>query len=610
MARLIGVVALVLLLPAAARADNPPAFAFSATTPLALSAGDSASVRVCNGTARPLTVTFVVEGLKGFRAEPDELPALASGTCKGIHVIAPASIGADSEGTIVATSDAGVIRRSVASSNANASKPATTSLTLRAEHYVGSKHAHLVGSAALPLGPYSASVAPTVVGPSGVLGVLQQGGHRAYLKVPDGAKRTDDHGFVNVPLDIDGASSTGKYTGQLSIGNKQVSVTVNVGDPWWLCALAILLGLGFAAFTTVFTQRWWGRWQAMRTADAIPESLVAAIDAYNAGAGGRPHLQPDPDGASDYVAKVKEAYGHAMRRRLLPDPASDGYKAYLKLVDDVQDDAAFIREPNGLAVALEKLDSKLDSLRRSILGAKPHRLMAAASSVLSNPLAPGEGVGRAALAEKYSALLGAWPRLWRVADEYWTWFEELRRRCVSPLLLSAGATLVEVRADLLHARTADAIDVGDLDAKLRLVHHRLWEVAVGPAAEGAIQTLGWPRPAPSVLSVQGLPAVSLRASPTFVPGLPPIAWPSIEHAAARIAHVARETGDRAATPVAYTLVIVLAVAGALSTGLLAVYSSTFGSVTDYVTAVGLGGTAVVAAKAVLDAVGGLKSLSS
>src|SRR5207237_7778177 len=107
-----------------------------------------------------------------------------------------------------------------------------------------------------------------------------------------------------VPLDIDGASATGSYKGQVAIGGTPISITVAVGDPWWLCALAILFGLAFAAFTTVATQRWWGGRQARLAADAIPRTLEAAVLAHNRRTKCLPRLNVDDSTA--YVAKVKE----------------------------------------------------------------------------------------------------------------------------------------------------------------------------------------------------------------------------------------------------------------------------------------------------------------
>jgi hypothetical protein len=56
----------------------------------------------------------------------------------------------------------------------------------------------------------------------------------------------------------------------------------------------------------------------------------------------------------------------------------------------------------------------------------------------------------------------------------------------------------------------------------------------------------------------------------------------------------------------YFLIVLLALAGALATTLPTVFSPTFGSVSDYLTALGIGSAAGVASKAVLDGVANMR----
>jgi hypothetical protein len=56
----------------------------------------------------------------------------------------------------------------------------------------------------------------------------------------------------------------------------------------------------------------------------------------------------------------------------------------------------------------------------------------------------------------------------------------------------------------------------------------------------------------------------------------------------------------------YALVTVLAVGGAIATGLIAVYSDTFGSLGNYLTAFGIGGAAGVTSKALIDAIANMR----
>ena len=180
--------AFLLAVPAAALADAPPRFAFTSTSPVNVAAGGTTAVRVCNGTGAPLDVSFTLESLRGFDLDPATVTGIAPGECGETAVVAPAAITGSPAGTIVATSRVGVIRRAVVPTDVGAARSAATDLTLAAEHYLGSQHAHLVGAASLSLGPYpEATKAADVEAPSGVLAVLQNGSHRAYLTVPKNA---------------------------------------------------------------------------------------------------------------------------------------------------------------------------------------------------------------------------------------------------------------------------------------------------------------------------------------------------------------------------------------------------------------------------------------
>ncbi|HEY8645717.1 MAG TPA: hypothetical protein VIL77_07570 [Gaiellaceae bacterium] len=626
--------AVVLAAPVAALAASAPAFEFAATSAVELVPGKSAKLALCNGSSGDVQATVLAEGFAFSRAAgfvravlslPAKPVAIAAGGCATFTVTVPA--GALQPGTypgsLVATSAAGIARRALVVSMTpdGDPAPALADVTLEARHYPFSHHASLIGAASLPLGPYEGNVKAVAVKP-GRIAVLENGGHRAFLVAPPNADTLKvENGWAQLPVTIEGASKTGTYTGDVAFGDKKMTVHVATGDPIWLCIAAILLGIAVAGAALLCGQLLWPWITLERWGLNLRFDYQDAVDAYNAaleGANGGarpdlPTLEVAVKKLDDYSRSVGKAFIRYRKRTVLVDPNSDEYKPIQEKLDSTDRDLELIRDP-------EQLLGKLIALRKALepfltseqLEQAPPAFIAGALTLFDEVkyIAVGDATELAASADAYTELASKWPELeqrlalyerWvtqlKVAEPQGEWDPQLPRA-----LHAAESKVKQARYELYSAGDRTAFD------RLRGEQHL-------DEAYALLSSLGWlyhpGDPAPSVgrelfsadsrLQTLDWTGSLLRAGPRWAVRTAREAAASPEIRAATAGAAKTTVGA-----LSVGLILVLAIGGALATGLTTVYSDTFGSLSDYLTAVGLGGTAGVAAKAIVDGIGGLR----
>ena len=600
---------LALLATSAAGADPAASFDFGGTGALTVAPGTPTTTELCNGTGSAVTARLSTEGFSGATAPVLTEPAatIPAGSCSAIKVSVPAGVlpaGAH-DVTLVAVSSAGVARRAVTiSAGSGALAGAVTEITLAARHYPFAQHAGLIGGQSIPLGPYAKGT--EVVPPTGTVAILQNGSHRAYLvvNVPTGTKTlTLDHGFANLPVALSGATTTGTYKGVVTLGTSTVNLSVAVGDPLWLCALAIVAGIFVAVAAALLSQRWFPGWRLRRFGRALTAELNKAVAAYTSARGPRSHLPElwiSKKRVKAYAARVDAAYARYKKQTVLIDPDSAEYKAVRKLVDDADDDAAFLGAKNGLVDALRKLKRALDRFKPPA-NERPRFVDAAKKLLEEKAVGPGDATTLAASAAAYTALLEQWPKLRQALADYQAWLDELTKRLPKgdALLRPPTAILDQIAYELVAADSVEAFQHAAVQADLDRAYQELSELGwiYHPPARGAAQYYAF---AHAVGQPVDQPAV--QAAPPLLDHVHP------EVSSAKLHSALEEVTGRLARPASYGVVSLLAVATALSVGLPTLYSDTFGSFGNYLTAFGLGGAAGIASKTILDGFSSVRKL--
>lgn len=607
----------------AANADPAASFDFASSGSLAVVPGVPTTAVLCNGTASPVTAQLSTEGFQVALALTAPAVTIGSGSCATIKVAATAGVAlpGSHDGVLVAVSAAGVARRAVTILAAPAAAVvAVTDLTLAARHYPGTKHATLIGGKSIPLGPYAPGT--LVRRPTGTLAVLQNGSHRADL-VAVGTKPlvTQSDGFADLPVTIDGARKTGTYKGTVTFGASTATVAVAVGDPLWVCILAILAGIAFAVLAALEPQRFFPRLRLWLFRHGLDAQLTKAKDAYMQARGEQsslPALTIDSDKVAVYTSNIKNAFKAYKRRTLLIDSESPDYKAIQKLVDDATKDVSVLASKDGLIDVLAKLNKALgDFEKRPDLG-RPKFLAPAHELFHQESLGPGDATTLAQAAAAYTTLLSHWSQLWLLHAGYRSWLSDLTKEAQAAdlhLLHRPEATLIEIACELVEVGSVEAFDHSRIQAHFDRAYDEL--SALGwiyhPSASGG--TAPVERPLSAVLRTEAVAfaaprSLQIRAAtiePQPVLQLLDAARRSVGSPDVRVA-VERAAG-RVAGTASSVVVIAVAAAGALSTGLATIYSGTFGSLANYLTAFGLGGVASVASKAILDGITAVRKVA-
>jgi hypothetical protein len=613
-----------LLATSAAGADPAAPFDFGGTGTLKVVPGTPTSTELCNGTGATVTAQLSTEGFASLFAQGATAPALTdptatipAGSCSEIKVSVPAGVlpARSYDGTLVAASSAGVARRAVTiAAAAGALAGAVTDITLAARHYPFWQHASLIGGQSIPLGPYAAGT--VVVPPRGILAILQSGSHRAYLvvNVPKGTKTLKvRRGFASLPVALSGAVKTGTYKGVVTLGGSNVNVSVAVGDPILFCAVAIAAGILFAVLAALLAQRWFPGWRLRSFRKRLAGKLSTAVSAYTNARGPRsqlPELWIAKKRVKAYAAAIDKAYARYKKQTVLLDPNSDEYKAVCKLVDAANDDAVLLGAKDGLVDSLRKLKRALDRFKPPA-NERPRFVDAAKKLLDERALGPGDATTLAASAAAYTALLEQWPALRQSLTEYRGWLDEVTKRIPKgdeALLRPAAAILDQIAFELVASDSVEAFDHAGVQAELDRAYQELSQLGwvYHPPALSAKDKAA---PAANAIAyVFHMPSPALSSSAAAAPP-PAHLFDHAHRAVASKAHSALDdvTGH-VARPASYLVVSLLAIATALSAGLPTLYSDTFGSFGNYLTAFGLGGAAGIASKTILDGFASVRKL--
>jgi len=619
-----------LLATSAAGADPAAPFDFGGTGTLQVVPGMPTSTELCNGTGAAVTAQLSTEGF-AFSLVPgatapvltDPTATIPAGSCSAIKVAvaAGALLAGSYDGTLVAASIDGVARRAVTIAAApGALAGVVTDITLAARHDPFREHSTLIGAASIPLGPYAPNT--SIVVPPGTTAILQNGSHLAYLKVKGGVTKLEvnPRGFANLPVDIDGASKTGTYKGVIALGTSKVNVSVAVGDSIWFCILAISAGIALALGAAIFSLRWYPGHRLRVVRKNLLKDQQAAVTSYNGAAAedNLPRLGIDPDKTGAYGAKVIAAWNRYKRRTVIVDSESPDYKAIRALVDGAENDRSYLSGSDGLVEALSNLKKALDGFTAPA-GNEPLFRSAAAKLLDPQNLGPGDATTLGASAAAYTDLLGHWPTLWRLLGEYESWLFALAARVPEDdlqLLQRPMATLAEIAYELVAVDSVEAFDHARVEADFTQAYEEL--SALGwiyhPVAPGEVAPGGRTSPAVELYAAKlslagGKPDLQAAATHIAQPALHVVDAARRAITAPQELHTAVENlAGRVSRPASYGIVAALALSGSLSTGLTTIYSDTFGSLGNYLTAFGLGSAAGIASKAILDSITAMRKV--
>jgi hypothetical protein len=622
--------AAIAVLPAAADAAGRPVFA--TTTPITLEPGATTTALVCRGAGGRPKASVTVDGLPdgalvidGSTAPSVNVPIKPS-TCTRLQLQA-ASSAAPGTGTLAIATDRGVARRTIAivkRSPTAAPVAPLGELTLKANHHGPFARGSDLVQGEIPFGPYAPATELTpdaLPAPANTVAVLQSGSDLAYLVKSGGPKPADaEHGLAALLVDLDGANSTGTYKGTITYvkddgTNGTIAVSVLVGDSIWWCILAVVVGVLLSLLVPLISQRLWPETSMLLTRERLPRKYRAAVATFNELAGDRagiPQLTSGDIGA--FVESLKAANRAYYRSHFLVDYDADDYKKVQDLLDQKDEELAYLRDKSGLVADLATLRDAIAGFEGA--GREEPRLLAAARTRLQpQTIAAGAATQLGVDARAFSAALASWPALYDrlVADEALA--DELRARLpreglwwsehLDERLASAQGSLTRARGGLLLAETPDALSAAGVPGLLDEAEVALTELAPllmperGRGVGEGLPELGVTMLLPSRTSFRtyanelAFPRLAIAVYKRLAES------PRVEDAAVKLAYGTLGLAG-------YFLIVLLALAGALATTLPTVFSPTFGSVSDYLTALGIGSAAGVASKAVLDGVANMR----
>jgi hypothetical protein len=646
------------LLPSSAAADGHIEFAASA--PLTVSAGASSVVQICAVGTKTVPVTFAVDGLPMSSIDVEGVSgpaprAVPAGACTQIKV--SASSAAKGSGTLVAASDGSVARRAITVAKAGSDSAPVAPLeavSLSARHYPFGLGGSSLVVKDIPFGPYKVGQSldvSAIDAPAGTVAVLQSGSSRAYLVRDGSAQPADARGIAELPVRLEGAASTGAYTGSASFTDADgktahIKLTVSVGDPIWACIGVILLGIFITALATLLSQRTWPSISLYRFRNGLEDRYRDAVDAFNkqtaslnapkpsaaddtAEPGRRGSEEPtlkllvlevDSDAIDLYSRQLKQAYERYVRQHPLVDPDSSDYTALQSLIEKAKDDVDYLADPHGLRKALTDLrDALVDFDQSESAEDKSPKLADGARNLfVDGAVGVGDATTRGADAAAFTSLLQQWPALLKRLNTLESWAQELRERADNRdwphrQIERADATLARVRVALFDTQSPsdfaaqkvigllDDAEAFLIDAE-KYFRPRLERVAQTKAAAAAVEAE----------SLVAYSASRTRLSLSFQATRLALPMRGVVEQAKQL--VRSPAVEKSVTALAYgtvgvagyTLVTLLAVGAAVAASLTTVYSPTFGSLGDYLTVLGIGGASAVASKALIDAIANMR----
>ena len=603
---------------AATKAAEPRAPAFAFEDERALKVGwprlaDGFELEVCNtgnkeGAFEPRLV--------GFDFEVDDQPAnsgdvvvvspqevtVATGKCQPIRLRGggQAPDAGDYSGVIVLRTPSALVRREMTVSAPRANQTKAEALAdevgLRAERDGMGDDLSIASEASLPLRGFERLLVPRK---DETIGILQNGSQRLSVIVDGEVSPAESPRYL--PIRLEGSDEVGTYTGtvDLAVGEGAVApvkLKLEASDRLWVPLALIAAGLLGAVLGLIYLQRWRPESQLHDRREELDDlyTKAKADFAQNYGQTRFGTYTPDNQDVIRYQTTLKSSIGRYANDNVLFKRDSDEFKALVLSLQAPEADAAFFGDRDGFGKKLTELEEMVSDFHDERPKDVPRFIELAAARLKGSALPVGGASKVAAEVDVYLRFADDWKKMAKHAKRLELWADNLEAVVLEPaevqMLAIAKAKVNEVTFELRDAESAAALEAVGATRDVRQAYSLL-------AVLGSKH--GW---APSEEEVQ---AAGLReiTSETFDGAEPE----SLEDLIARarsdkdlvgvVAAVLGRTVRGAADAAVLAVAVSVAILAALPT---IVADDTFGSWRDYLLALGLGGTSVVAARGIID----------
>lgn len=592
-----------------------PAFAFEDER--ALKVGwprlvDGLELEVCNtgkkkGTFEPRLV--------GFDFEIDDRPVnsgdivfvmpqrvmVAAGKCQPLRLRAGGRSpdAGDYSGVIVLRTPTALVRREMTVSAPRANQTKAEALAdevgLRAERDGKGGDLSINSRASLPLRGLERLLVPKK---DETIGVLQNGSHRLSVIVDGEPSPAESPRYL--PIRIEGSDEVGTYAGtvDLSVGEgaaTPLKLKLEASDRLWVPLALIALGLIGAVIGLLYLQHVRPKGQLHDRRRELGDSYTKAktdFDQYYGQARFSPYA-PDSQAVTRYQTTLKQSINRYANDNCLFKRDSDEFKELVRSLQAAEADAAFFGDRDGFGKKLAELDKMVTDFHADHPASAPRFIELAAARLKGTALPVGGATKVAAEVDGYVRYADDWKRMAQEAKRLEAWVAKLEDVEVEPaeaqMLATAKGKINEAKMELRDAESAEALEAVGAKRDLRQAYGLLavlgskhgWapseaELQAAELRDISSESYDWAEP----LSLDDLIA---RAKGRDIGGF----------LAAVLGRTVRGAADAAVLAVAVSVAILAALPTVVA-------DDTFGSWRDYLVALGLGGTSVIAARGIID----------
>jgi hypothetical protein len=475
----------------------------------------------------------------------------------------------------------------------------------------------------LPLKAPKAGEKLELPAPGTFVGSIYNGTERARVYVADADVVTRADAWF-LPLRVESVDEVGDYAGKLDIAgsgkdDEAVAVKLSVTDDVEWALLALVLGALLPVFVVQLPlQRWRpqiGLWWHRRQLPSRYEEAGEAFKQLDTDSRFSGFARPSDERISAYTDAAKANTKRYARSVVFFDVGTDAYKALVTALRQAEDDGECLGAKDGLYQSLDELDQALDELigfcnQNQLSGRTPPRLARTAEALMTGKeLEVGEATARADAADDFVKFIGEWKamaqrardlELWlRLVAQAWDRMPDEDRASLERAAVSVAEAKLKLSAAPDRGALDDVRAQHNLDgayeriAYLAAKYHRPQPEAGTPLTQFPVQ---WGQFA--LLAQRDRLALDLAGASQLTRDEIRLDLPEI--------HVSPAVAGAVIKGLRWTLDLAILGASAIigaAAGLSTLYfGKTFGTDSDYWTAILVGASSQVLSKAVLDAV--------
>lgn len=328
----------------------------------------------------------------------------------------------------------------------------------------------LIGANGTALGP------PELPNGSTIARVVS-GDETAEVRVVDSDEPTN--GQQDIRVEVIGPGEQGEFTGPLTFDTfaGSADVTVKVRDHWAWFVIVLVLGLGFALLVQVLNGFFRPKWTFRDQRDAVKSSYDRAR-----GKSFGNYQSPTQEQVTKFLDENKAKSDKLRKRFLLFDSKTKDYQAITAELSNALADANLLE--SGFESTRLSLDSELNGfhewLSENAPGLHPPAFVVRAGGLV-NPQSPaGQNLGvldatqRVAQMKSFSALIARWKKLYEEASRYHQWIWDLHGQQLAPIdrqaLVGVAVRLLEASNEMYAAQDSDDLEQMGAARDLRRVY--------------------------------------------------------------------------------------------------------------------------------------------